>query len=150
MKSFGAPPRSHGQVEQELPPAARLTDSALATSPNSYGRPDLPQPAPPTPTVVVDAPELVVAIENVDAAINQIAQTTLRNIVEQHSQDEVLAETSVINGSIREILDTTTVEWDVEVTWSRRPRSAPGDHDRHFVTARLAGFYPATTPAGLG
>ena len=100
--------------------------------------------------VVVDARELVVAIENVDAAINQIAQTTLRNIVEQHSQDEVLAETSVINGSIREILDTTTVEWDVEVTWSRRPRSAPGDHDRHFVTARLAGFYPATTPAGLG
>ena len=74
----------------------------------------------------------------------------LRNIVEQHSQDEVLAETSVINGSIREILDTTTVEWDVEVTWSRRPRLAPGDHDRHFVTARLAGFYPATTPAGLG
>ena len=91
MKSFEAPPRSHGQVEQELPPAARLTDSALATSPNSYGRPDLPQPALPTPTVVVDAPELVVAIENVDAAINQIAQTTLRNIVEQHSQDEVLA-----------------------------------------------------------
>ena len=83
-------------------------------------------------------------------AINQIAQTTLRNIVEQHSQDEVLAETSVINGSIREILDTTTVEADVEVTWSRRPRSAPGDHDRHFVTARLAGFYPATTPAGVG
>ena len=53
-------------------------------------------------------------------------------------------------GSIGEILDTNTVEWDVEVTWSRRPRSAPGDHDRHFVTARLAGFYPATTPGGLG
>ena len=138
------------RLSRNSPPAARLTDSALATSPNSYGRPDLPQPAPPTPTVVVDAPELVVAIENVDAAINQIAQTTLRNIVEQHSQDEVLAETSVINGSIREILDTTTVEWDVEVTWSRRRRSAPGDHDRHFVTARLAGFYPATTPAGVG
>jgi len=34
----------------------------------------------------------------------------------QHSLDDVLAETSVINGSIREILDTTTVEWGVEVT----------------------------------
>ena len=78
--------------------------------------------------VVVDARELVVAIENVDAAINQIAQTTLRNIVEQHSQDEVLAETSVINGSIREILDTTTVEGDVEVTQSagsERPQILP-------------------------
>ena len=65
---------------------------------------------------VVDARKSVVAIENVDAAINQIAQTTLRNVVGRHSLDEVRAETSVINGSIREILDTTTVEWGVEVT----------------------------------
>src|SRR5271157_6271321 len=65
---------------------------------------------------VVDARKAVVVIENVDAAINQIAQTTLRNVVGQHSLDDVLAETSVINGSIREILDTTTVEWGVEVT----------------------------------
>ena len=65
---------------------------------------------------VVDARRSVVAIENVAAAIDQIAQTTLRNVVGQHSLDEVLAETSVINGSIREILDTTTLEWGVEVT----------------------------------
>ena len=100
--------------------------------------------------MVVDAPELVVAIENVDAAINQIAQTTLRNIVEQHSQDEVLAETSVINGSIREILDTTTVEWDVEVTWSRRPRSAPGDHDRHFRNRASCLVLPRDDPRRFG
>ena len=60
---------------------------------------------------VVDARRSVVAIENVAAAIDQIAQTTLRNVVGQHSLDEVLADTSVINGSIREILDTTTLEW---------------------------------------
>ena len=65
---------------------------------------------------VVDARKSVVAIENVTAAIDQIAQTTLRNVVGQHSLDEVLADTSVINGSIREILDTTTLEWGVEVT----------------------------------
>ena len=65
---------------------------------------------------VVDARKSVVAIENVAAAIDQIAQTTLRNVVGQHSLDEVLAETSMINGSIREILDTTTLEWGVEVT----------------------------------
>jgi regulator of protease activity HflC (stomatin/prohibitin superfamily) len=65
---------------------------------------------------VVDARKAVVVIENVNAAINQIAQTTLRNVVGQHSLDEVLAQTEKINGSIRQILDTTTVEWGVEVT----------------------------------
>ncbi|MGB8390371.1 SPFH domain-containing protein [Mycobacterium sp.] len=65
---------------------------------------------------VVDARKAVVVIENVNSAINQIAQTTLRNVVGQHSLDEVLAQTERINGSIRQILDTTTVEWGVEVT----------------------------------
>ena len=65
---------------------------------------------------VVDAGKAVVTIENVAAAIDQIAQTTLRNVVGQHSLDEVLAETSVINGSIREIPDTTTLNWGIEVT----------------------------------
>ena len=41
---------------------------------------------------VVDARSAVVTIENVAAAIDQIAQTTLRNVVGQHSLDEVLAE----------------------------------------------------------
>src|SRR5271167_1414072 len=65
---------------------------------------------------VVDARKSVVVIENVHAAIDQIAQTTLRNVVGQHSLDEVLAQTEVINANIRQILDTTTVEWGVEVT----------------------------------
>ncbi|MFC9557975.1 SPFH domain-containing protein [Rhodococcus sp. NPDC056960] len=65
---------------------------------------------------VVDARKSVVVIENVDTAINQIAQTTLRNVVGQHSLDEVLAETSEVNAAIRQILDTTTLEWGVEVT----------------------------------
>ncbi|HUH71516.1 MAG TPA: slipin family protein [Mycobacterium sp.] len=65
---------------------------------------------------VIDARKAVVVIENVNAAINQIAQTTLRNVVGQHTLDEVLAQTQKISGSIRQILDTTTVEWGVEVT----------------------------------
>ncbi|ORA61343.1 slipin family protein [Mycobacteroides franklinii] len=65
---------------------------------------------------VIDARKAVVAIENVHAAINQIAQTTMRNVVGQHALDEVLAETSAINGSIRKILDVTTMDWGVEVT----------------------------------
>src|ERR1700739_1589202 len=65
---------------------------------------------------VIDARKAVVVIENVHAAIDQIAQTTLRNVVGQHSLDDVLAKTEVINASSRQILDTTTVEWGVEVT----------------------------------
>ena len=65
---------------------------------------------------VVDAVKSVVAIENVRAAIDQIAQTTLRKVVGQHTLDETLAETDRINLDIRQILDVTTVEWGVEVT----------------------------------
>jgi regulator of protease activity HflC (stomatin/prohibitin superfamily) len=65
---------------------------------------------------VVDATKSVVAIENVAAAINQIAQTTLRKVVGQHTLDQTLAETDTINRSIREILDTTTEDWGVVVT----------------------------------
>ena len=65
---------------------------------------------------VVDAVKSVVAIENVGAAIDQIAQTTLRKVVGQHSLDQTLAETDTINLDIRKILDATTVDWGVEVT----------------------------------
>src|SRR5437868_14420536 len=65
---------------------------------------------------VTDAVKSVVAIESVAAAINQIAQTTLRKVVGQHSLDETLSETDRINVSIREILDVQTEDWGVIVT----------------------------------
>ena len=65
---------------------------------------------------VVDAVKSVIAIETVRAAIDQIAQTTLRKVVGQHTLDEILAETDTINVDIREILDVTTAAWGVEVT----------------------------------
>jgi regulator of protease activity HflC (stomatin/prohibitin superfamily) len=65
---------------------------------------------------VVDAVKSVVAIENVAAAINQIAQTTLRKVVGQHSLDQTLSETERINTDIREILDALTLAWGVAVT----------------------------------
>ncbi|MFG2138595.1 slipin family protein [Streptomyces sp. NPDC048650] len=65
---------------------------------------------------VVDAVKSVIAIENVNTAINQIAQTTLRKVVGKHSLDETLSETDRINLDIRQILDGTTTEWGIEVT----------------------------------
>lgn len=65
---------------------------------------------------VIDAKKSVLAIENTPTAIDQIAQTTLRKVVGQHTLDETLAETNRINLDIREILDMTTLDWGVEVT----------------------------------
>jgi regulator of protease activity HflC (stomatin/prohibitin superfamily) len=65
---------------------------------------------------VVDAVKSVLAIENVSAAINQIAQTTLRKVVGQNTLDQTLSETDAINLDIRKILDAITADWGVEVT----------------------------------
>ncbi len=65
---------------------------------------------------VADVIRSVVAIENAPAAINQIAQTTLRAVVGRHTLDETLSETETINQNIREILDVQTEEWGMEVT----------------------------------
>jgi regulator of protease activity HflC (stomatin/prohibitin superfamily) len=66
---------------------------------------------------VEDAVRSIVAIENVSAAISQIAQTTLRAVVGRHTLDETLSETDEINNNnIREILDVQTEEWGVKVT----------------------------------
>jgi regulator of protease activity HflC (stomatin/prohibitin superfamily) len=65
---------------------------------------------------VVDPIAAVVAIENVESAIGQIAQTTLRAVVGRHTLDETLSETETINQNIREILDVQTEEWGIQVT----------------------------------
>ncbi len=65
---------------------------------------------------VKDPIRSVVAIENVEAAIKQIAQTTLRAVVGRHTLDETLSETDAINQNIREILDVQTEEWGIQVT----------------------------------
>jgi hypothetical protein len=57
-----------------------------------------------------------VAIENVQDAIGQIAQTTLRKVVGQHTLDQILSETDTINLDIRKSLEVTTADWGVEVT----------------------------------
>jgi hypothetical protein len=65
---------------------------------------------------VKDPIRSVIAIENVEAAINQIAQTTLRAVVGRHTLDEALSETDTINENIKQILDVQTEEWGIEVT----------------------------------
>ena len=65
---------------------------------------------------VVDPVKSIIAIENVYSAIDQIAQTTLRKVIGQHTLDETLADADSLNSRIREILDVATLDWGVEVT----------------------------------
>jgi regulator of protease activity HflC (stomatin/prohibitin superfamily) len=65
---------------------------------------------------VVDANKSIVAIDNVMQAINQISQTTVRNIVGQHPLDEVLSSTGAINKEVMTMLESTVEQWGVELT----------------------------------
>lgn len=64
---------------------------------------------------VIDPVKAVVEIENVQSAIYQIAQTTVRNVVGQSTLDEVLSQTAKINEAIKVILDKTGEQWGVFV-----------------------------------
>jgi regulator of protease activity HflC (stomatin/prohibitin superfamily) len=63
----------------------------------------------------VDPIKSIVEIESVDSAIDQIAQTTVRNVVGRSKLDHVLSETERLNVAIKEILDTTSERWGVLV-----------------------------------
>ncbi len=65
---------------------------------------------------IVDAEKSIVAIADVMNAINQIAQTTVRNIVGRFQLDEVLSERDEINKEIRTVLDASTEPWGVVVS----------------------------------
>ena len=65
---------------------------------------------------IVDPIRSLVAIEDINAAINQIAQTTVRNIVGQSPLDDVLSQTDQINAGVKVILDRQTEEWGAQVT----------------------------------
>jgi regulator of protease activity HflC (stomatin/prohibitin superfamily) len=65
---------------------------------------------------IVDAEKSIVSIEDVRSAINQIAQTTVRNIVGRFQLDEVLSERDAINKEIGTVLDGNTEAWGVLVS----------------------------------
>lgn len=65
---------------------------------------------------IVDPVKSIVGIENVTAAIYQIAQTSIRNIVGKFQLDEILSERETINQSIAKVLDTHTEPWGVVVS----------------------------------
>ncbi|MGA2057201.1 MAG: SPFH domain-containing protein [Bradyrhizobium sp.] len=65
---------------------------------------------------ISDPEKAVIAIENVYNAINQISQTTVRNVVGRFSLDQLLADTASINEQIKDVIDTHTEPWGTQVT----------------------------------
>ena len=65
---------------------------------------------------IVDPEKAVIAIENVYEAINQISQTTVRNVVGRFSLDQLLSDTSSINEQIKNVIDEHTEPWGTQVT----------------------------------
>src|SRR5450755_3960374 len=65
---------------------------------------------------ISDPEKAVIAIENVYDAINQISQTTVRNVVGRFSLDQLLAQTADINKQIKDVIDAHTEPWGTQVT----------------------------------
>jgi regulator of protease activity HflC (stomatin/prohibitin superfamily) len=65
---------------------------------------------------VVDPQSAVTQIENYLVATSQIAQTTLRSVLGQHSLDELLAERDKINEILQDIIDQHTAPWGIKIS----------------------------------
>src|SRR5215203_2493900 len=65
---------------------------------------------------ILDPERAIVQVENFMVATSQIAQTTLRSVLGQHSLDELLSERDKINAILQTIIDEATAPWGVKVS----------------------------------
>jgi regulator of protease activity HflC (stomatin/prohibitin superfamily) len=65
---------------------------------------------------IVDPQAAIVQVENFMVATLQIAQTTLRSVLGQHTLDELLAEREKVNLILQGIIDEQTGPWGIKVS----------------------------------
>lgn len=65
---------------------------------------------------IVDAGRAVLEVENVWYAVNQLAQTTMRNVVGQLALDELLSQRDQASIRIRDIIEKDAAAWGVDVS----------------------------------
>ncbi len=65
---------------------------------------------------VMDPETAIVEVEHYRIATSQIAQTTVRSVVGQHSLDSLLAERDKLNKQLQSIIDEATDPWGIKVT----------------------------------
>ncbi len=64
---------------------------------------------------IFDASKAVLAVQNYNYAVSQLAQTTMRNIVGSVSLDELLTEREKLSSEICKIVDEETDPWGIKV-----------------------------------
>ena len=107
---------------------------------------------------VVDPVSAVVEVAQYLVATSQIAQTTLRSTLGQHSLDELLAEREAINAILQRIIDEQTAPWgikvsvveikDVEIPQSMQramARQAEAERERRAKVIAADGEFQAST-----
>jgi regulator of protease activity HflC (stomatin/prohibitin superfamily) len=64
---------------------------------------------------ICDPEKAIIAVQNYQSAVYQVALTSLRNIIGQHLLDEVLKERDTINSTLLKIIDEATEPWGIKV-----------------------------------
>lgn len=64
---------------------------------------------------VIDPERAIIQVEDFQAAVSQLAQTTLRSVLGQHELDEMLAERTKLNTHIQQMLDEHTDAWGIKI-----------------------------------
>ena len=64
---------------------------------------------------ITNPEDAIIKVANYNMAVYQFSVTALRNIIGQHSLDEVLREREQINGTLQKIVDAATEPWGIKI-----------------------------------
>jgi len=64
---------------------------------------------------ITNPEDAIIRVADYNKAVYQFSVTALRNIIGQHTLDEVLREREQINGTLQKIVDTTTEPWGIKI-----------------------------------
>ena len=64
---------------------------------------------------VIDPANAIIKVADYNKAVYQFSVTALRNIIGQHSLDEVLREREQINSTLQKIVDSSTEPWGIKI-----------------------------------
>ena len=68
---------------------------------------------------IVNPEGAIIRVADYNKAVYQFSVTALRNIIGQHTLDEVLREREQINTTLQKIVDSTTEPWGIKIEWSK-------------------------------
>jgi regulator of protease activity HflC (stomatin/prohibitin superfamily) len=64
---------------------------------------------------ITNPEDAIIKVADYNKAVYQFSVTALRNIIGQHTLDEVLREREQINATLQKIVDTTTEPWGIKI-----------------------------------